>query len=91
VAGVRESIVRHLVVQREPSALLCDLSKIGGCVLAIILNLVQHQKERGEGSTHSPWKLTWALMATRTVRSTFQAWRPSGDGLSGLNGAFRDP
>lgn len=47
-------MVRHLVVHREPNALLHDLSKIGGCVLAIILNLVQRQRERGEGSTHPP-------------------------------------
>jgi hypothetical protein len=29
-------------------------------------------------------------MRTRTIRSTPQAWAPSGDGLSGLNRAFRD-
>ena len=30
-------------------------------------------------------------MATRIVHSIPQAWGPSGDGLSGLDGAFRDP
>jgi hypothetical protein len=54
VAGVREIMVRYLVVHREPSALSRDLSKIGGCVLAVIFKLVQHQKERGESSTHPP-------------------------------------
>jgi hypothetical protein len=34
------------------------LVKNWGCVLAIILNLVQRQKEKGEGSTHNPWKMT---------------------------------
>ena len=61
VAEVREIMARHLVGHREPSARLRDLSKIRGCVLSIIFKLVQRQKERGEGSTHNPRKMTGAL------------------------------
>jgi hypothetical protein len=46
VAGVTEIMVRHRVVPREPGALRRDLSKLGGGVLAIILNLAQRQKGR---------------------------------------------
>ena len=35
--------------------------------------------------------MTGTQMGTRTVRPTFQAQGPSGDGLSGLNGTFCDP
>lgn len=71
VAGAREIMVRPLVEHREPSALRRDLSKLGGCVLAIILNLVQRQKERGEGSAHPPQRLTGIVVRRRAggVRS----------------------
>jgi hypothetical protein len=45
VAGVTETVVRTLVVQRWPSALSRDLSILGGCVLAII-SLAQRQKRK---------------------------------------------
>ncbi len=56
----------------HPLVRLIHLSKIGGCVLAIILNLVQRQKGRvGEGSIHTPQKVTGALRGPRTACSLF--------------------
>jgi hypothetical protein len=49
VAGVTEIVVRHRVVPREPGALRCALSTLGGGVLLILFNLVQRRKGRGKG------------------------------------------
>ena len=49
VAGVTEIVGRQRVIPREPGALRCALSKLGGGVPPVLFNLVQRRKGRGKG------------------------------------------